>query len=378
MSQDISTAGIAMRALQKHFHRKDGQLVAAVDGVDLDVKAGTFCVLLGPSGCGKTTMLRCVAGLEHPDGGNIAIDGRTVYSSADRVSVDARGRGLGMVFQDYALWPHLKVRQNVGFPLTTRGGGPRASKDVVRTRVQEALNSVGIGDLGESSISSLSGGQQQRVALARAIASQSDVLLFDEPLSNVDAKVRVQLRGEIKRLQEDLGFTALYVTHDQEEAMELADKLVVLRDGKVEQEGSPEEIYRDPASRYVADFVGSADIIDGQVTSTGPGDAVVATAIGPVAVSQVPAALRSSQEVGVCIRPEDWRIAREAEAAPGINRWSAEVLKRAFLGAYYECVLQIGETQVKARFPGDVDTPVAPGERIDVHIAARRVRILTR
>ncbi|OLT16150.1 hypothetical protein BJF78_14730 [Pseudonocardia sp. CNS-139] len=252
---------IAVRGLTKRFRRRDGTQVNAVDGIDLDVAEGEFLVLLGPSGCGKTTLLRVLAGLEEVDAGRVELDGRVVDDPAVRVCVPTERRGLSMMFQSYALWPHMTVAENVAYPLTTR----RVRRAERAARVRRVLDVVGIGPLAGQYPGQLSGGQQQRVALARALVAGDGVVLFDEPLSNVDAKVREQLRTEIARLHRELGFTAVYVTHDQEEALTLATRLLVLRDGRIAQSASPREVYTRPADLGVARFMGAGNEIPGML-----------------------------------------------------------------------------------------------------------------
>src|SRR5690348_10646164 len=231
----------------------------AVDGVSFVVPAGEIVVLLGPSGCGKTTTLRCVAGLEHPTGGAIAIGGRIVSSPADGVMVPPRRRGIGMVFQSYAVWPHMTVAQNVRYPLKHRGVG-RAEAD---RRVAEVLDLVGLHEFASRPVVSLSGGQMQRVALARSLVYRPHLLLLDEPLSNLDAKLRVRLRDDLRRILKATGMTALYVTHDQSEAVVLGDRVGVMRDGRLLQMAAPNEIYNRPADLFVANFTGATNELAG-------------------------------------------------------------------------------------------------------------------
>ena len=235
--------------------------VTAVAGVSFSVSAGRQLTLLGPSGCGKTTTLRAVAGLEPPTSGRIRIGGRPVFDGAARLNVPAEGRGLSMVFQSYAIWPHMTVFENVAYGLRVR----RKSETEIKARVGEALDLVQMGRFADRPASALSGGQQQRVALARACAFSPSVLLFDEPLSNLDAKLRGDMRIELRELQHRLGVTALYVTHDLEEALAMSDAIVVMRAGVIEQAGTPAEIYNFPRTEFVADFVGSANLIRGRV-----------------------------------------------------------------------------------------------------------------
>jgi iron(III) transport system ATP-binding protein len=235
--------------------------VLAVKGVSFSVRAGEQLTLLGPSGCGKTTTLRAIAGLERPSAGAIRIGGQAVYSGRDGINVPAEKRGLSMVFQSYAIWPHMTVFENVAYGLRVR----RKSAEEIRTRVREALDLVQMGAFEKRPASQLSGGQQQRVALARACVFQPSVLLFDEPLSNLDAKLRGDMRIELRQLQHRLGITSVYVTHDLEEALAMSDRIVVMRDGVIEQIGSPAEIYGTPRTAFVADFVGSSNLIRGRV-----------------------------------------------------------------------------------------------------------------
>jgi ABC-type Fe3+/spermidine/putrescine transport system ATPase subunit len=235
--------------------------VTAVDGVRFDIAPGELVTLLGPSGCGKTTTLRAVAGLETPSGGSIRLNDETVYSAAERRNVPTEKRGVSMVFQSYAIWPHMTVFDNVAYGLRVR----KLPQAEVRDNVLRVLDLVQMQAFADRPASKLSGGQQQRVAVARAIAFSPNVLLFDEPLSNLDAKLRAEMRVELRELQRRLDITSLYVTHDQEEALAISDRVIVMNGGRIEQIGSPEEIYNRPCSRFVADFVGSANLISGEV-----------------------------------------------------------------------------------------------------------------
>ena len=234
--------------------------VPAVRGVSFQVAPGEQLTLLGPSGCGKTTTLRAIAGLEQPTAGEIRIGGAPVYSSAQRVNIPAEKRGLSMVFQSYAIWPHMTVFENVAYGLRVR----RESKEAIAEKVERALDMVQMRAFAARGASQLSGGQQQRVALARAFVFQPSVLLFDEPLSNLDAKLRADMRIELRELQHRLGITSVYVTHDLEEALAMSDRIVVMKDGLIAQVGSPSEIYNHPRNAFVADFVGSANLIRGR------------------------------------------------------------------------------------------------------------------
>src|SRR5215217_2583279 len=254
------------------------QRVHAVDDVSLEVKDGELFTLLGPSGCGKTTTLRCIAGLEMPDAGEIAVGDRVLFSSARGVRVPANERGLGMVFQSYAIWPHMNVYKNVAFPLQVLPRRRRPAKQEVRERVERALAVVQLDHLAGRQATDLSGGQQQRLALARALVLEPPLLLLDEPLSNLDAKLREEMRFELKRLQRELGITGIYVTHDQVEALAMSSRVAVMRDGRIEQVDHPRAIYERPKSRFVADFIGTSNFIDGTVESRDGDRYVVRTA----------------------------------------------------------------------------------------------------
>ena len=339
--------GIEVRGLRKSFRDASGRVVHAVDNVDLQVPAGQMWVLLGPSGCGKTTLLRCLAGLERADEGTITMSGVRVFDSAAKRGAEPTRR-VGMVFQDYALWPHMTVAENIRYPLASLPRSSRPSRNQIRERVAELLDIMRLGPLADRKISQLSGGQQQRVALARAIAVGNDVVLFDEPLSNIDAKVREQLRWELLAMQRELGFTAIYVTHDQAEALELADKIAVMRDGKIVQTGTGREIYQHPLTSYVADFVGTSNLIPGRLSTDGR---TVKTDLGPVQVSVVSSAV-TDEKVVVTSRAHDWWISRDGPQEPAghaatENRWQGKVLTSSYLGTHVEYVVQVGSLRVR-------------------------------
>jgi iron(III) transport system ATP-binding protein len=250
--------------------------VRAVDDVSFSVGRGELVTLLGPSGCGKTTTLRSVAGLEDPTGGAIVLNGQTVYSATARKNLPAEKRGVSMVFQSYAIWPHMSVFENVAYGLRVR----RMASAEISENVFRVLDLVQMRDYADRPASKLSGGQQQRVAVARAIAFSPEVLLFDEPLSNLDAKLRVTMRVELRELQKRLGITALYVTHDQEEALAISDRVIVMNAGRIEQIGTPEEIYRHPRTLFVADFVGNSNVIHGEAQGAPAADGTIAFTTG--------------------------------------------------------------------------------------------------
>ena len=302
--------------------------VVAVRGVTFAVGAGEHVTLLGPSGCGKTTTLRAIAGLEKPASGEIRIGGEVVFGSSPSVNVPAERRGLSMVFQSYAIWPHMSVFDNVAYGLRVR----KRPEAEVATRVREALDLVQLAELETRSASKLSGGQQQRVALARAFVFSPSVLLFDEPLSNLDAKLRAEMRVELKELQRRLDITSVYVTHDLEEALAISDRIVVMRDGIIEQVGSPSEIYDRPRNTFVADFVGSANLIRGRRRSDLEREgAVVLETPGGALVHGVALDRRAGAEALVAVRTVHLRLER-ARPAASVNAWPARIRRRVFQG----------------------------------------------
>lgn len=294
----MSADGLEVRGLCKRF----GDVPAVAD-VSLTVPAGAFLTLLGPSGCGKTTVLRLLAGLELPDAGLIRLGGRTIFSHRDGVFVPAGDRGVGLVFQSYALWPHMTVFENIAFGLQVR----RQDRATIAEAVKSALAYMQLQGLEGRYPQELSGGQQQRVALARMLVARPQVFLMDEPLSNLDARLRMDMRGELKRIHRDAGATTVYVTHDQGEALTMATHVAVMRAGRIEQLGPPREVYRRPASLFVADFVGSPGInrIAGHLVADGP-TAVLETAAGRFPTT-APAALAGREVVGA-VRPEDLEL----------------------------------------------------------------------
>ena len=319
--------------------------VTAVRGATFTVAAGEHLTLLGPSGCGKTTTLRAIAGLEQPDSGEIRIDGILVYASTPRVHLPPEKRGLSMVFQSYAIWPHMSVFDNVAYGLRVR----RRPESEVAERVRSALELVQMGDLGNRSASNLSGGQQQRVALARAFVFSPSVLLFDEPLSNLDAKLRAEMRIELKELQRRLGITSVYVTHDLEEALAISDRIVVMRDGAIEQVGTPAEIYDLPRNPFVADFVGSANLIRGRRRPDLERDGlVVLETSGGALVHGVAYGRRAGAEPLFSVRTVHLRLSRERPAA-GPNVWPARVRRRVFQGDFTQYHLDWEGRELVAR-----------------------------
>ena len=331
--------------------RLDGVLklfasLAAVDGASLEVRRGEIFTLLGPSGCGKTTTLRLVAGLERPDAGAITLRGRVVASVAPRVFVPPHKRNLGMVFQSYAIWPHMTVRQNVAYPLTLRG----ERRAEIAGKVKRVLDLVGLGGFEERPATLLSGGQMQRLALCRALVYEPDLLLLDEPFSNLDAKLREQMRVELKVLQRRLGVTVLFVTHDQIEALSLSDRLAVMHRGRVEQVGPPRHLYEHPGSPFVRDFLGQTVVLRGRI-DTPEADLVTIKMDGALtgrvlAGRTAPgAAFAAGAEAHLAIRPEDIAVASADGAPPGRYSLPGIIEALLFVGDRYEVRVVLGGEQ---------------------------------
>jgi iron(III) transport system ATP-binding protein len=332
--------------------RKRFEAATAVDGVSFSVEEGQVFTLLGPSGCGKTTTLRCIAGLEIPDDGEIVLGDRTLYSAARDIAVPANGRGLGMVFQSYAIWPHMKVFDNVAFPLTVLPRSRRPRRRELRERVERVLATVKLEGFAGKRATDLSGGQQQRLALARALVVEPPLLLLDEPLSNLDAPLREELRFELQRLQRELGVTSIYVTHDQAEALALSSVVAVMREGRIEQTALPRDLYSRPASAFVADFIGTSNLIDAVVEGGSNGRYSVRTPAGVVrATSATP--FRAGAAVVVAVRPEDVRLDGDG--------WPGEVRDQAFLGDAVDLVVAVGSLELRVRCaPAAAPEPGAP------------------
>jgi iron(III) transport system ATP-binding protein len=377
------TAQLSVTHIKKRYvgNNRRYQSALAVDDVSFDVQSGQMFTLLGPSGCGKTTTLRCIAGLETPDLGTIVLGGRTLWKSAG-VSVSPNDRGIGMVFQSYAIWPHMSVYKNVAFPLEVRGRRSRPSRAEIRRRVEETLATVQLDHLASRPATALSGGQQQRLALARALVMEPALLLLDEPLSNLDAKLRERMRFELKSLHLRLGITALYVTHDQAEALTMSDVIAVMHQGKVEQEGTPREIYECPGSRVVAEFIGTTNIISGTVstislTEGGGATYEITTPAGTLAghLAVRPTWLSDNASVLVAIRPECVDLdPPSVDAATTPNRWTAKVVARAFAGEAADYVISVPSAELKVRCSTTV--PYSGGDDVTVRLDTNRVMLL--
>ncbi|WP_298325473.1 ABC transporter ATP-binding protein [Haloactinopolyspora sp.] len=365
---------VRVQGLNKEFV-SNGTTVAAVHDLDLTLDRGEFVCLLGPSGCGKTTTLRAIAGLETPTSGTIEIAGQTVYSSATSTYVPPERRGLGMVFQSYAVWPHMTVAENVGFPLRHGVGKHDKSRHrEINDRVARILEIMDCAHLSQRYPSELSGGQQQRVALARTLVYEPDLLLFDEPLSNLDAKLRERMRIELRELQQRLGFAALYVTHDREEALSLSDRILVMRDGVVVQAGTPEEIYEQPADVFVADFIGPVNLLPVSALRR-TGNAIVAvTELGDITCADsapVATDVGEASQSSVLIRPGSLRVG--STEAPGPNCWEARVENVTYFGEHVLYSLHVGNVRLTATVPA-CDRP--RGDRVFVTAAADTCRVV--
>jgi iron(III) transport system ATP-binding protein len=360
---------LEVKELIKSFSTSRGEKrrrVLAVDGISIEVKDGELFTLLGPSGCGKTTTLRCVAGLESPDSGDIVVANRVFFSSTKRIRMPANERGLGMVFQSYAIWPHMNVFKNVAFPLQVRPRRTRPSRREIAERVERTLAVVQLDHLATRPATDLSGGQQQRLALARALVMQPPLMLLDEPLSNLDAKLREDMRFELKRLQREIGITAVYVTHDQVEALAMSNRIAVMRDGKIEQVGAPREVYERPTSRFVADFIGTSNFIDGSVEGREGPVYTVRTVDGVLRVI-ADAEFAIGSPVIVAARPEHIEITPGTNGNVGPNHWNGRVEARAFLGEVVDHVVSVGSREIRARCNSKVSIPAPTAVSVTFH-----------
>jgi len=348
----------------EHVIKRFGPVVA-VDDVSLAVEPGELFFLLGPSGCGKTTLLRVIAGFYAPD------IGRVFFGDADVTGRPPHRRRCGMVFQNYALWPHMTVLENVAFGLAVRGMG-RAER---RRRATDVLATVHMADFARRKPTQLSGGQQQRVALARALAIDPDYLLLDEPLSNLDAALRLQMRDEIRRTQRATGVTSVYVTHDQDEALSMADRLAVVRDGRIEALGAPRDLYLDPPTPWVAGFLGATNLLAGRVKARDGAAVEVEAAGGRIRAAAAPADLRPGDAVTLSLRPESVRLLPAEGEAPRENVFAVQVLARTFQGETEQVRVRLGDAEVVVSDrPTDLP-PVAPGGPARVVLPAEAVRV---
>ncbi len=346
-------AGVEFRQVSKRYGPPGSPLV--VKGIDFRIEKGTLTTLLGPSGCGKTTTLRMMAGLESPTGGQIFIDGQDV------TTLGPSERNVSMVFQSYALFPHMDVLHNVGYGLSVSG----VSRDETRRRAREALQAVGLTGFDERLPSELSGGQQQRVAVARSLVLEPSVLLFDEPLSNLDARLRRSMREEIRALQQRLGLTVAYVTHDQGEALAVSDQILVMDQGSIAQAGTPQDLYERPTSVFVAGFMGEALLFDARRDEAG------IVRLGPLELPS--AGPLPGEAVKVAIRPEAWLL--QADPPPGEPCLQAHIRKTAYLGSAFEIGLdsELGPIFIVS---GDLTTDWQPGQTVYLQLGRRGVSVV--
>ena len=337
-----------------------------VNQISFEVADGEFVTLLGPSGCGKTTTLRCIAGLERADGGTIEIDGAVVSDGSLGIHAGTHERNLGMVFQSYAIWPHMTVAQNVAFPLQVRGS---TRNDAIDEAVRWALDVVGLGALSQRHPSELSGGQQQRVALARAIVGKPKVLLFDEPLSNLDARLRDRTRAEISRIQKDLAIPAVYVTHDQGEALSMSDRVIVMSGGVTVEEGSPRDLYQRPRKRFTAEFIGAANFLamtwDGKAWKTADGASLAIPGYSSAALGETRQAVLRSEVLHV--------EAADAPVSAGYTALRGKVLGHQYMGPYTEYSIDVAGATIMAH--SSAEFPVASPVHVtfrpqDIHLLA--------
>ncbi|MBW1962581.1 MAG: ABC transporter ATP-binding protein [Deltaproteobacteria bacterium] len=346
--------------------------VSAVDGVDIHIPDGKIITLLGPSGCGKTTTLRCVAGFENADRGRIWIGDQLIFDSGQKINMPPQKRDMGMVFQSYAVWPHMTVFDNIAFPLRIR----KASRSEIDERVERAMEMVGISELKDRLPSAISGGQQQRVAFARAIVYDPAVLLLDEPLSNLDAKLRERMRFEILELQRKIGITTIYVTHDQEEAMVLSDEVLVMDLGRVIQRGAPEEIYFNPKNEFVADFIGKINFLRGivkrredtlsviRISDGGFDDEIRTTHTGFAPGTPVLASIRPENILLSTTRPDE-----------SINVWKARLERKNFLGGLFDMVVTVSGKELRCRSPFVLDAKT--GSELYIQIKPKDVLLIS-
>jgi iron(III) transport system ATP-binding protein len=359
-------AFIEIQSLFKRF--KD---VVAVNRIQLEINQGEMLTLLGPSGCGKTTTLRCIAGLEKPEDGDIVIDGQPMLSKG---FVPPSKRGIGMVFQNYAVWPHMKVFNNIVYGLKLQ----KISRQSIRERAQKVLELVGLDGLEDRYPAQLSGGQQQRVALARALVTNPKVLLLDEPLSNLDAKLREELRFEIKSLVRRMGITSVYVTHDQAEAMVISDRIAVMNSGNVVQIGSARDIYTKPADKFVADFIGTMNFISGEIVHSLPDtDAVyVRTEFSEKMLCKISGNTAASpgEKVYASIRPEDVEVFTEPPQARE-NLFKGTIIHKAYLGNFLYFFVNVNDTMIRVQVPHHL--PQEEGQELYMLLNPEKCMILS-
>jgi iron(III) transport system ATP-binding protein len=360
---------LTVTGLTRVFSNSFDAMAGGVRDASFTLPAGAFFTLLGPSGCGKTTTLRCLAGLERPDGGRIELEGRVLFDGESGTLVPVHERGIGMVFQSYAIWPHMTVFENIAFPLRV-SRARRYGREEVARMVDQALATVGLAGYGPRPATRLSGGQQQRVALARAIVHQPKLLLLDEPLSNLDASLREEMRAELRRLQQQIGITTVYVTHDQSEALAMSDRIAVMQRGRIVQLDAPRAIYFTPANDFVASFIGAANLLSGTVEA-----AIAPGAIGPVRLADggvilcaCPGGALAGQKATVALRPESVTVAApDGLVEVGMNALDGRLDEANFLGATLRC--QIAAAGQVLHADAAPDSALAPGATVRLAFA---------
>ena len=350
---------IKIKNVSKYYY-SGGKTIKALDNVSLSIPANQIFTLLGPSGCGKTTLLRCIVGLEAPDTGEIEIGADVVLSTEKKIFVPTENRGLGMVFQTYAIWPHMNVFNNVAYPLQTR----KVPKDVIRSKVEKTLHFVQMEGFEDRPATKLSGGQQQRVALARALVAEPKVILFDEPLSNLDAKLREETRKDLRVFLTELQITAIYVTHDRIEALSLSDIVAVMNKGQIVETGEPRNIYLNSSHRFVADFIGRTNLIEATVTSQEESVTTVDCAIGSLACRKR-ADMKPGDKVTLCLRPEFIRLKR-GDAREAQNVFNGQIQSLVFIGEAFEGEITIHESQLFIKTEPDSDIKVGDSANFTV------------
>lgn len=363
---------VRVKNLVKSFLRRDGTEVTAINNISFDVAPGESVVLLGPSGCGKTTLLRCIAGLEQPDSGLIEVNGRAVFDSTKGINLRAELRQLAMVFQSYALWPHMTIMDNIAYPLFSLPKAQRPSRQEATERVLKIMEAVGIKGLEKQYPNAISGGQQQRVALCRAMIAGTNMVLFDEPLSNVDAQVRERLRDELLEMQRQFNFASLFVTHDRQEAMVLADRIAILNGGNIRQLSGPAETYRRPVDRFVAEFIGPTnEFAVSSCTGTGPSEDIVEA---ETPLGKVLGIMRheKAEKLVAIWRPEHGVLTEVEPQVP--NRWRCRVELSKFYGSEIEFVVRVGDFTIRVLAHGG--KVLADGTECWLSVEPHRVKFL--
>jgi iron(III) transport system ATP-binding protein len=363
---------LTVSGLFKQYTSYDGTPGGGVFGADFALKEGELFTLLGPSGCGKTTTLRSIAGLETPQKGRITLGTRDLFNSQTRTTVPMYDRDIGMVFQSYAIWPHMTVYENAAYPLQV-GRKKKYAAAEIEKKVMAALDMVGLGGFAQRPSTQLSGGQQQRLALARAFTREPDLLLLDEPLSNLDAQLRELMRAELKRLQKETGVTAIYVTHDQSEALAISDRIAVMNEGKIVQLGQPKDIYNRPTSEFVANFIGRTNLLHGDLARdvTADGVEMVTTPLCPFRCF-FPGATRARRNIAIVVRPEHIEIRKVGtlDGGLGSNRVAGVLKAETYLGEIVEYVVMAGDKELLVRTP--FVQPIVPGDAVTLCFAPER------